>query len=332
MAHPCATAKVEASSFLSLHKSGWVGMYPTYAMEHECAGEGGPVGARLFENSASAADPVGPAVESFEYSPNMTPIGYSARTVPTSGTGSGAINSDLAFQGKYAYQGTYTGFRILDIENPADPKQIVNYTGCTTGQGDIVVHGNILVRSWDSPVSAGGAATQACGGTLVGQGFEGVHIFDISDPANPVMVDVDKNPRRQAGPAHRAPARPAASTGCGSHTATAVPDAARGYLYIYNGGSSGSCTGIEILKIKISDPADATVVRRAAASRQCHDNTVLLNGANSYASCAGGNGISMFKFDMTIAPDAGGRRREPDAAVVQADDRRRDRPLGRVLL
>ena len=68
----------------------------------------------------------------------------------------------------------------------------MNYTGCTTGQGDIVVHGNILVRSWDSPTSAGGAATQACGGTLVGQGFEGIHIFDISDPANPVMVDVDK--------------------------------------------------------------------------------------------------------------------------------------------
>src|SRR3954465_13723269 len=154
LAHPCATAKAEASAFLSMHTSGWAGMYPTYSTEHECSGEGGAVGARLFENSSSAADPVGPAVETFEYSSNMTPIGYSARVVPTSGTGSGAINSDLAFQGKYAYQGTYPGFRILDIENPADPKQIVNYTGCTTGQGDVVVHGNVLVRSWDSPVSA----------------------------------------------------------------------------------------------------------------------------------------------------------------------------------
>ena len=71
---------------------------------------------------------------------NLTPVGFSARTVPTSGTGSGFINSDLAFQGKYAYQGTYNGFRILDIENPADPKQISNYTGCTTGQGDVVVY------------------------------------------------------------------------------------------------------------------------------------------------------------------------------------------------
>ena len=108
-----------------------------------------------------------------------------------------------------------------------------------------------------------------------------------------------------------------ALTGCGSHTATAVPDEARGYLYIYNGGSSGTCQGIDIFKIKISDPADAVTSAPRRASRQCHDNTVLLNGANSYASCAGGNGISMFKFDMTIDADRRGRRREPDAAVVE---------------
>ena len=61
-------------------------------------------------------------------------------------------------------------------------------------QGDVVVYGNILVRSWDSATSAAGAATQSCGGTLVGQGFEGIHIFDITDPTNPVMVDVGNDP------------------------------------------------------------------------------------------------------------------------------------------
>ena len=202
----------------------------------------------------------------------MTPIGYSARVVPTSGTGSGVINSDLAFQGKYAYQGTYTGFRDLDIANPRDPMQVLNYTGCTTGQGDVVVYENILVRSWDSPVSAGGAATQSCGGALVGQGFEGIHIFDISDPANPVMVDTTRTRRRQ-GLRFAAAGNPAGSpTGCGSHTATAVPDDARGYLYIYNGGSSGTCTGIEIIKIKLSDPADA-VDRCAARARSASATT-----------------------------------------------------------
>ena len=60
-----------------------------------------------------------------------------------------------------------------------------------------------------------------------------------------------------------------APAGCGSHTATAVPDAARGNLYIYNGGSSGTCTGIDIVASRSSDPTDAVYLRarrRAAAS------------------------------------------------------------------
>ena len=65
-----------------------------------------------------------------------------------------------------------------------------------------------------------------------------------------------------------------APPGCGSHTATAVPDTARGNLYLYNGGSSGNCTGMDIVRINIADPTDAAVLRRAAASRQCHDNNV----------------------------------------------------------
>ena len=129
-----------------------------------------------------------------------------------------------------------------------------------------------------------------------------------------------------------------APCGCGSHTATAVPDPARGYLYIYNGGSSGTCNGIDIVRIKISDPTDADVILRAALDARpargnsCHDNNVLLNvggTTTSYAMCAGGNGLAMYKFDLTQAgrPDADGRRREPDAAVVAADDRRHDGPL-----
>jgi hypothetical protein len=295
-AHPCARSEAgtEASSFLSLHANGWAGMYPTFAVEHECSGSANVT--TTYANEQSAADPVGPATETFERSPNLTPIGYSARVVPTSGTGSSAINSDLAFQGKYAYQGTYAGFRIIDVENPADPKQIVNYTGCAVGQGDVIVYKNILVRSWDSP----NHTNASCGGELVGAGFEGIHVFDISDPANPVYkrglrFSTADNP----------------DTGCGSHTATAVPDEARGNLYIYNGGSNGACTWMDVLKIKLSDLNDVTYVGRANASRQCHDNTVLINGANSYAICAGGNGFSMFTFDTTIDPSAEGGIEKP---------------------
>jgi hypothetical protein len=300
MAHPCAGTTVnEASSFLSLHANSWGGGFPTFLNEHQCDNEGGAVVSTLASQEAlnAAADP---PFDVFETNGGLSPVSYSPRVVPTSGTGSGAINSDLAFQGNYAYQGTYTGFRIIDISNPAAPVEKVNYTGCTTGQGDVVVHKNILVRSWDAPVTAGGAATQACGGELMGQGFEGINIFDVADPANPVYkgklrFTTADNP----------------DTGCGSHTATAVPHDASNTLYIYNGGSNGACTWMDVIKIPMDAPQNASIVNRAMAGRQCHDNTVLINGANSFASCAGGNGISMFKFDATIDPMAEGGIEKP---------------------
>ena len=83
----------------------------------------------------------------------MTPIGYSAR-IPPPGTGNSLadINSDIAFKGNLAFQGHWSGFRVIDISDPANPTQIYNTEACrhTSGQGDVVVHGNILVRTWDS--------------------------------------------------------------------------------------------------------------------------------------------------------------------------------------
>ena len=126
--------------------------------------------------------------------------------------------------------------------------------------------------------------------------------------------------------------RGGAPVGCGSHTATAVPDKARGSLYIYNGGSSGNCNGIDIVRIKLSDPTDAKFLKRAharPAGSSCHDNNVLMNvggTSTSYAMCAGGNGLAMYKFDMTLAPAAEGGIETPDAAVVAVDGRH-DGPL-----
>ena len=123
-------------------------------------------------------------------------------------------------------------------------------------------------------------------------------------------------------------------SGCGSHTATAVPDQARGYLYIYNGGSSGTCHGIDIVRISLADPTDADrILRRASThgrargNNSCHDNNVLMNVGGTtvgYAMCAGGNGLAMYKFDMAKpaarpARREPGRRREPDAALVAVD-------------
>ena len=110
--------------------------------------------------------------------------------------------------GDKAYQGTYAGFRILDISEPDNPVPLARYQDCAVGQGDVVVWENILVRLWDSNNSN---PARACDGQSVPAGpsgtggFEGVHIFDVSNPSDPALLgSVDLT--------------------CGSHTASGFPD------------------------------------------------------------------------------------------------------------
>lgn len=192
--------------------------------------------------SASVED----AVSTFTYTKNMHPMGYSARVVPFTGAGSGVLNSDLAFWGRTAYQGTYEGFRIIDISEPDNPVEVKNFTDCvqgtTTGnQGDVIVWENILVRSWNSPTPSGG---RSCGGVFTPAGQEGVHVFDISNPANPVGVAFVPTP-------------------CGSHTATAVPDPANNRLLVYSNPSSDAiaCRGFDIIEVPLGNPSGASYLR-----------------------------------------------------------------------
>jgi hypothetical protein len=198
----------------------------------------------------TAGATVADAVSTFTYTKNMHPLGYSPRVVPFTGTGSGVFNSDLAFWGQTAAQGTYEGFRLIDIADPENPAEIVNFTGCvqgtTTGnQGDVIVWDDILVRSWNSPAPAGGAV---CGGVVTPAGQEGLHVFDISNPAAPVGLAFVRTP-------------------CGSHTASGVPDLANGRLLVYNSPSSGAtgCRGIDIVEVPLATPTAASYLRFEAS-------------------------------------------------------------------
>ena len=300
-AHPCLSATGGSTAFLSIDMtSSWAGSLPAGAAQNINCAESTYQNSSTAIATTAAADPVGPAVATFTYSDNMTPVGFSARDVP--GNGLAAINSDLAFKGNLIIEGHWNGFRILDASDPANPVQLSNYEACVhpSGQGDIVVWGNILVRTWDSANNTGALT---CGGQPVGTGFEGIHIFNIADPANPVFV----TQLRMAGATGANSAPP---LGCGAHTATAVPDPARDNLYLYVGGSSGTCQGMDIVRIKISDPSNATYVGRAAAGRQCHDNNVIMGSVN-LAMCAGGNGFSVFRFDPALDPAAAGGLENP---------------------
>lgn len=67
-------------------------------------------------------------------------------------------NSDLAFQGKYAFSGNYDGFRIFDISNPKAPKTVAQVL-CPGSQNDISVSGNLLFLSTDSSRSDNSCAS-----------------------------------------------------------------------------------------------------------------------------------------------------------------------------
>jgi LVIVD repeat len=216
---------------------------------------------------------------SYDTSDNMRFVGFSERL---SGSGLSNINTDLAFQGTRVYQGTFPGFRILDISDPSEPEQLVNYTDCRhpSGQGDVVIYGDILVRSWDSASSSGmPAGGWPCGDTRVQAGEEGLHVIDVSDPAQPDVETFIDLP-------------------CGSHTATAVPDPENGNLIIYSSPSSGACDGIDVVVIPLDDPAQASYdhFEPSADLIPCADTGVIL-GDVLRAACAGGQGFAVWSLD-----------------------------------
>jgi len=222
-----------------------------------------------------------PEISNFAYSQNMHPVGYSPRVVPLDNAepGAGVFNSDLAFWGKLAYQGTYEGFRIIDITEPDNPMEVNNFTDCvqgtTTGnQGDVIIWDNILVRSWNSPAPSGG---RFCGNLFTPAGQEGLHVFDVSDPSNPVGMAF-------------------VSTPCGSHTATGVPDLANGRLLVYNSPSSGAtgCRGIDVVEVPLDDPAASSYLRFEPSGdpRPPQPNLVTIDAPSSAAGTYEASGAS----------------------------------------
>jgi hypothetical protein len=372
--------------------------------------------------AASAQPP--DAVSTYTWTDNLEPVGHSARNVPLDNASpvDGIYNSDLAFWGKRAFQGTYEGFRIIDIKKPSRPREIINYAACSPGttqgnQGDVIVWDDILVRSWNSPAQA----TSTCDGQLMGAGFEGLNIFDISDPTDPELVasvGLDELPNlvtinapssaagtygaagaafgpapttaglsgnivlandgvgtttdaceslvgfpagaiavvdrgmcdfslkalmaQQAGAsavivADNAPGIPTTmgagavgdqvtipavrvsqadgitiktglpasgriagnpDKGCGSHTATGVPDRRNDRLLVYNSSSAGGvCDFFEIVEVPFDNPEDAQVINRVDSMHTCHDIGVILGKARR-AACAGGEGARIFSLDQ----------------------------------
>jgi len=191
-------------------------------------------------------------------------------------------NSDLAFQGNLVFHGDYDGFRII-TRDPGDP-QLISRTRCNGDQGDIVVWGNVLVRAWNSPK----ADARNCDGSVVPAGFEGMHIFDISDISDPKLVgEVELSARPQAD-----------MPGCGTHTLTLVPDLEDNRVLVYNATSGGNallpaglqdCDWVDIIQVPLDDPGAASHLHREPleGGHAAHDNGVILGDVNKLAVASG---------------------------------------------
>jgi len=176
----------------------------------------------------------------------------------------GAINSDLAFWGDRAYQGSYDGVRIFDISNPAAPSLLSDFA-CHGPQNDVVVWKNRLmftaIDRTQTGSECGSVDTTNPDGTPFHDdpnGWEGVRIFDVSDPTAPTQIG-------------------SVYTDCGAHTISLYPkNPAQLMLYVSSyplrpGPTCGPVRGpeagnsplhekISVIRVPVKNPAASKVV------------------------------------------------------------------------
>ena len=192
-------------------------------------------------------------------------------------------NSDLAFQGDYAFNGNYNGINIYNIADPANPA-LVTSLSCPGSQNDVSVYGNLLFVSVEST-----AAKNDC----------------TTTPAADAPRRASAASASSTSPTSRRRSRwPQVQTCRGSHTHTLVrPKNDAANVYIYVSGTAGprastelagcyaaasrrrtderpsSRWRIEVIKVPLAAPAQAAIVnqpRLFANAQGAHDG--LQNG------------------------------------------------------
>jgi hypothetical protein len=139
----------------------------------------------------------------------------------------GFVNSDLAFSGSRAIVGSFNGFQVYDISNPAAPVLRSSFV-CPGGQGDVSVFGDLLFMSVEETRGRIDCGAQGAPGAVNPERFRGVRIFDISDIDNPIQL-------------------PGVQTCRGSHTHSIVTDPGDSEnIYIYNSGTAGVRSPLEL--------------------------------------------------------------------------------------
>lgn len=246
-------------------------------------GSGSRQDAGLVEGRELAPGEI-PGQDEIVHSANIKPLA----NIPLAPTAT--VNSDLAFQGRYAYAGNYNGFTIYDIANPKAPKTVTEVL-CPGGQNDISVLGDLLFLSTDSSRSDDSCNSVSQPATEKSS-WEGIKIFDIKDKKNPKYIK-------------------SVETNCGSHTHTLVPSGRDIYLYVASYSPNEAfpdCKpphdGISVVKVPKKAPTQAAVVAfpilfpdggnpggptnpGVSKTTGCHDITVLPSKNLAAGACMG---------------------------------------------
>jgi hypothetical protein len=174
----------------------------------------------------------------------------------------GITNSDLAFTGHYAIQGSYDGYQIWDISNPGKVTLETAYF-CPASQSDVSVYRNLVFVSGEGLTGRLDCGAQGVKDTVSKERLRGIRIFDISDMAKPKYVANVQTCR-------------------GSHTHTLLVDPRdKANVYVYVSGSAGvrspnelpGCVKatpdkdsssalfrIEVIKVPLAHPEQAAIV------------------------------------------------------------------------
>lgn len=99
----------------------------------------------------------------------------------------GITNSDISFTQNYAIQGSYNGYQVWDVSNPASPTLKTAYV-CPASQSDVSTYKNLLFVSGEGTSGRIDCGTQCVKDTVSHDRLRGLRIFDITDIANPKNV------------------------------------------------------------------------------------------------------------------------------------------------
>jgi hypothetical protein len=269
---------------------------------------------------AAGAKPAAPAAETAPPAEGSgAPAGRGGRGRGNAGGGLSYANSDLAFKGEHLFIGNFHGFNTYNVEDPRRAKLVASVV-CPGGQGDVSVHGNLLIMSVEQTRGRIDCGLQGVQAPVSAERFRGVRIFDISDIRKPKQIA-------------------AVQTCRGSHTHTLVSDPDdKDNLYVYGSGTGAvrsgeeleGCSGkdpkedpntalfsIDVIQIPLAAPETARVVSRprifadptsgaisglwqggnhgpgtqtSRVTNQCHDITVFPEVGLAAGACSG-NGI-----------------------------------------